>query len=221
MSAKVANLIAIETGILIGILSWLVYSHLPSADPGTAVTTGEKIATPVTAAAPISEPGSQSISAAEHSADREQARLMAERAASLQSYYLALARDAGTRPAYASQSVVADTPSYAVTEQPEAVPEYVAPSSTFIYYGDSVPAVIVPRHVGNRCPPTRHRDTRSSNLPLRAGPSILTLRNGGLAQSVPRENLGPPRGFKPPGGIVSQVRRPSGQPIEDGKRSIK
>src|SRR5205814_4855237 len=120
MNPKVANLIAIEAGILIGLMSWLTYSHYPSAETRSAAGMQKSNAGSVRTVAPPSEAISQRPSTAEYNAEREQARLMAERSVSLasrQRYEQAIA----TEP-YVS-SIAADSPSYSeVNQEPAVVP---------------------------------------------------------------------------------------------------
>src|SRR5207237_10565668 len=85
MSTKIANLIAIETCILVGLMSWLTYSKIPSSEPHPTAGMQESNAGSVTTVAPPSEAISQRPSIADYNVEREQARLMAERSVSLAS----------------------------------------------------------------------------------------------------------------------------------------
>ncbi len=72
MNLKVSNLIAIQLGVLVGIMSWLAYSRLESAKPRlAALETRESPATPA-AVIPVSDLGSQVTRALNDGADREQ-----------------------------------------------------------------------------------------------------------------------------------------------------
>ena len=42
MNPKIANLIAIETGILVGLMSWLTYSHFPARTGHRSKETGKQ-----------------------------------------------------------------------------------------------------------------------------------------------------------------------------------
>src|SRR5947209_7659605 len=55
MSPKIATLIAIETGILVGLMSWLTYSHFPSSEPHAAAGMQKSDAGSVRTVAPPSE----------------------------------------------------------------------------------------------------------------------------------------------------------------------
>jgi hypothetical protein len=73
MNLKVANLVAVQFGVLIGIVSWLAYSRFESAEPRiAAVETRKSHAAPVAAVAPISDLGSQVTRALDDGADSEQ-----------------------------------------------------------------------------------------------------------------------------------------------------
>ena len=60
MNLKVANLVAVQFGVLLGIVSWLAYSRFESAEPRIAAVEMRKSpAAPAAAVAPISDLGSQ------------------------------------------------------------------------------------------------------------------------------------------------------------------
>lgn len=197
MSAKVANLIAIETGILIGIISWLVYSHLPSRsetaalpqDRSDLVTAGS----PLTQIASESTEGSQRFSTAAYNPEREQARLMAEREASLQAYYRTLAQE--SRPIARSENEVlpVDTSSYAVPEQTEVVSSeyYPIPPPTVLYYAPALQNVVVADtgHLRNRGRSPHRRDGMRMNP--RTCPPPTNIRPN-VRKVVPSPNVGAP-----------------------------
>src|SRR6266850_1827872 len=169
MSPKIANLIAIETGILVGLMSWLTYSHLRSSEPRAEAGIQENMVAPVRGVAPVTpvapafEASNKRPSTAEYNAEREQARLMAERSASLQSYYREIARESGTRSALEDGSTVVDSPTYAeVNPEPAALAdEYVAPPQTVFYYAPAAVQNVVfanPHRFRNRCRSTPHRN---------------------------------------------------------------
>ena len=73
MNVKVANLVVVQFGVLIGLASWLAYSHFESAEPRiAAVETRERQAAPAAAVAPISDLGSQVTRALDDDTDREE-----------------------------------------------------------------------------------------------------------------------------------------------------
>ena len=149
MSPKIANLIAIETGLLVGLMSWLTYSHFPSSEPHPAAGMQESNAASVRTVAPPSEAISQRPSTADYNAEREQARLMAERSVSLasrQRYEQAIA----TEP-YVS-STAADSPSYAeVNQEPAVVPTDYLESPQTVIYAQPIVVFSNPRRFANRC----------------------------------------------------------------------
>ena len=153
MSPKIANLIAIETGILVGLMSWLTYSHFPSSEPHPAAGMQESNAASVRTVAPPSEAISQRPSTADYNAEREQARLMAERSVSLasrQRYEQAIA----TEP-YVS-SIAADSPSYSeVNQEPAVVPTDYLESPQTVIYAQPIVVFSNPRRFANRCRSTR------------------------------------------------------------------
>lgn len=143
MNPKIANLIAAELGILIGLMSWLAYSRLPSAGPSSQARVPESLAAPVTAVASAlvssNQRPSNVSSNSDYSGEREQARLMAERSASLQSYYRMIATESNTSSEAESGSVAVETPSYSTADQSAVVPaEDYVPLPTFLYYAEPI-----------------------------------------------------------------------------------
>jgi hypothetical protein len=217
MSAKVANLIAIETGILIGIISWLVYSRLPS-QPETTALPQEQGPASVTAASPLSQiasgstEGSQRFSTAAYNPEREQARLMAEREASLQAYYRTLAQE--SRPITRPENEVfpVDTSYYAAPEQTEVVSsEY--PPPTLLYYAPALQNVVVADtgHLRNRCRSPHRRDGTRTNP--RSCPPPTNIRPN------TRKVVSPPNGGTPPSPAVDEAkpRQTIAQPTFNGR----
>jgi hypothetical protein len=186
MNLKLANLIVVQFGIFVGVMAWLVYSHLPSAKPPAAAQMQE-ITAPIATGAPGFEARNQPPSRVDYSADREQARLMAERSvslASLQRYEQAIA----TEP-YVN-SIPADSPSYAeVNQEPAAVPtDYLESPQTVIY---TQPIIVFSnrRRFGDRCRSIHHpgavnptltrqcpdrRNSHSSDPRIVSGPIVGT-----------------------------------------------
>ena len=79
MNVKVANLVAVQFGVLVGIASWLAYSRFELPEPRiVAADRRESPAAPSTAVAPISDLGSQVTRALEEDADREQDQSIGE-----------------------------------------------------------------------------------------------------------------------------------------------
>src|ERR1700682_5108876 len=112
MNPKVANLIAIEAGILIGLMSWLVYSRLPSPEPRTAEEMQESTV------APIFEPRSPHPYAVDYIAGRERAQPAHKAEATTeQQYYQEIATEPYANSGLNNGSVAVDSPSYAEVDQ--------------------------------------------------------------------------------------------------------
>lgn len=217
MSLKVANLIAVETGVLIGLVSWIAYSHFPSAEPRTEAGAEEHSVAPVgnvssvTRAAPASETGSYLPSPLAYNPEREQARLMAERAASLaalQRYYQTTATEPYALSGADTGTAVAETPSYSYTEQPA---EYFEPPPAVVYYAAPIQTVVVsnPRHFRDRC----RTDTRPGVIDRtpRQCPVPESHRNDNRLVSVPKSNVPsppPPQSMKPRGTFTQAAPPP-------------
>jgi hypothetical protein len=177
MNPKIANLIAIELGILIGLVSWLTYSRFPSAEPRTSAEMRESSVAPVTAAAPGFQPRSQRPYAVDYSADRERAQPADEQPAQWeQSYYQSIAPQRYARSAVATDSIAVDSPSYAETyQEPAAVSSddlatpqtvvYSQPIQTIVYQPIQVVGFSNPRRFVNRC---------RSTPPLNGVPATIT-----------------------------------------------
>jgi len=72
MNVKVANLVAVQFGVLLGIASWLAYSRFESAEPrSAAVERHKRPADSVAAVAPISDLGSQVTRALDSDTDAD------------------------------------------------------------------------------------------------------------------------------------------------------
>ena len=201
MSPKIANLIAIEIGILVGLMCWLTYSRFPSVEPHAAAGMQESNTGSVRTVAPPSETINQRPSTADYNAEREQARLMAERAvslASLQRYDQAIA----TEP-YVS-SIPADSSFYPEAEQEQAVvpSDYLESPQTVIY---TEPIVVFSngRRFGNRFRSTHHpgavNPTFTRQCPDRRNshPSDPRIMSGPVVSTPPP----PSEGFKPRGPV--------------------
>lgn len=214
MNPKIANLIAIEAGILVGLMSWLTYSRLPSNEARPPAEMREssvapvKGAAPATAAAPAFASSNQLSSAGEYSPEREQARLMAERAASLESYYRTVAAQSYTRSAVQSGSIPADSPSYSeVNQEPAAASaDYQTPAQTVIYYAPPITTVVV-----DNSRPFRNR--RSAQRFNGAQPPIARQHPNRIRDSFPPPPPVPlPPRVKPPGVFSPPVVTGGGQP---------
>jgi len=183
MNVKVANLVAIQLGVLVGIVSWLAYSRFESAEPRiAAVEIQKRPVNSVAAAAPISDLGSQVTRALDDGADGEQDHTIGEQPApaapshqyspeavqqytalAAQQYYQQIAprRYASTGVASTSAPVA---PAYTeVAQEPAAVSsDYAEPLQTVAYAEPNQVVVYQPQFIvfsnqhrfPNRCRPT-------------------------------------------------------------------
>lgn len=184
MNLKVANLVAVQFGVLVGIMSWLAYSRFESAEPRVAAAERqERPVNSVTAVAPISDLGSQVTRALDSGADREQDQSIGEQPApavpphqyspeavqqytalAAQQYYQQIAPRRYASSGVANSSVAAVAPAYTeVVQEPAAVSsDYVEPLQNVAYAEPTQVAVYQPqfivfsnqRRFPNRCRPT-------------------------------------------------------------------
>jgi hypothetical protein len=195
MNLKLANLIVVQFGIFVGVMSWLAYSHLPSAKPRSAAEMQE-ITAPIETGAPAFEARNQRPSNVDYSADREQARLMAERSvslASLQRYDQAIA----TEP-YVN-SIAADSPSYPEAEQEQAVvpSDYASPQS--VIYAQQIVVFSNRRRFANRCRSTPRPGAVNPTLAHQCPDRRNSHPSDPRVVSAPNVSTPPPpaEGFKP------------------------
>ena len=215
MNLKVANLVAVQFGMFIGIMSWLAYSHFPSAEPRTVAEMREPTTKPVAAVVPISEPESQRRYTADYRADREQDQSIAEQPApavhqysaaavqqysalAAQQYYQQIAPRRYASSGLENSSVAADTPSYAeVAQEPEVVPDYPTPQTVayvqptqFIVYPQPQFVVFSNRHrFANRCRSTLHPAAHMTTTHRRPDEGESHVSGAGV---VPRRNASAP-----------------------------
>ena len=205
MNPKVANLIAIEAGILIGLMSWLVYSRLPSPEPRTAEEMQESTV------APIFEPRSPHPYAVDYIAGRERAQPAHKAEATTeQQYYQEIATEPYANSGLNNGSVAVDSPSYAeVDQEPVVVPSDYPASPQTVVYAQPVEIVVFsnPRRFANRCRstprhgafnPIAHQCPDRGNSPLSdtrivSGPNVST-------PACP-----PTEGFRPRGTVRQSV----------------
>ena len=226
MNPRIANLIAIETGILIGLMSWLVYSRFPSPEPRTAEETQESTAARFTKVAPVSKPENQRPYAVAYHADRERSRPVEEQPAQLaQSYYQEIAAQPYANSAPDNGSIAVDSPSYAEVEQEQAaVPSDYLESPQTVIYAQPAQFVVFSnrRRFANRFrsmplrgvfnPITQQRpDRRNSPLSdprMVSGPNVST-------PSPPAEGFRPRETVRQTGVTGSQQKR-VGSPASPG-----
>jgi hypothetical protein len=199
MNLKIANLIAVEFGVFIGIMSWLAYSRIESPEspePRAAAESQDEIVQPVATVAPAVQPRSPRRRPGDNANERERTELVDENMASTvqaREYYPEIA----TEP-YISYglngSIVKVVPSYvAVAQEPAAVsPDYAdyTASPQFVVYPEFASYYETPyrRSFAKRC-----RSNPRFGGPRRANPDFCPTsihppgRGGG---AVPHCNPG-------------------------------
>jgi hypothetical protein len=226
MNLKVANLIAVQFGIFIGIMSWLAYSQLPFGEPRRAAEVQEPMVGPVTTFAPASNPGDQRFQTVDYRADQERSQPVAEQPApavqheysaaavqqysalAAQQYYQQIAPRRYASSGLENASVAADSPSYAVAQQPAAVSSDYAESPQTVAYIQPTQVVVYPqpqfivfsnqRRFANRCRSTHPPgalNTITHRRPDRVGPhlggnGIVPRRNPNTPSCRPAQGLG-------------------------------
>jgi len=187
MKLKIVNLVAIQFGILVGILCCLMFLRLEPAEPPTAAETREQATERAAAVEPLSEAQDQRGDTVDHRADPEPAQLVPGQLApalpnqyspeaveryrteATRLYYEQIAPRRNASSSFTHSSIAAVAPSYTQVAQEPAVvqtddPEpqtvaYVEPAPVIVY---SQPAQFVafshPRRFENRCRPAPHSD---------------------------------------------------------------
>lgn len=238
MNVKVANLVAVQFGVLVGIVSWLAYSRFESAEPRVAVVEMRKSPAAPAAVAPISDLGSQVARVLDDGADREQDQSIGEQPAPVtpphqyspeavqqytalaaQQYYQQISPRRYASSGVANSSVAADSRSYAeVAQEPASVsPDYADSPQTVAYAEPAQVVVYQPqfivfsnqRRFANRCRPTlRSAAPITHRGPGRGGPHL-----SGSTESRPTKCLGtvPSRNPNDPSCRPSQESRPRGK----------
>lgn len=167
MNLKVANLVAVQFGVLVGIMSWLAYSRFESAEPRiAAVEMRKRPVDSVAAVAPISDLGSQVTRALDSGTDREQDQSTAEppvpvvpphhqyspeavqqyTALAAQQYYQQIAPRRYASASLENRLIAAVAPVYTeVAREPAAISlDYVEPVQT-VAYTEPYPVVVYPQ----------------------------------------------------------------------------
>ncbi len=212
MNLKVANVIAVELAILIGLMSWLIYSRFPSTAGDTATEMEEGSVVPFATVASVSKPRNQRPHPINYRVDRERVALADEQPVPTAQED---DQEIATQP-YADSdredgSITADSPTYAEADQepavtqsddltsPQTVP-YAQPSQIVVY---SQPAQIIvfsnPRRFANRRRSTPHRGVfmaTNHRRPDGVGPNtsedgILPRRNPNAPSWRPTQGFGP------------------------------
>jgi hypothetical protein len=209
MNVKVANLVAVQFGVLLGIVSWLAYSRFEAAEPRIAAgERRESPAAPASATAPISDLGSQVTRALNDDADREQDQSIGEQPApatlphhyspeavqqymalAAQQYYQQIAPRRYASAGVTNNSIAPVTPIYTQrAQEPAAVSSDSAePVQTVAYAEPTQIAVYQPQFIvfsNQRRFPNRRRPT------LQAAPHTPTAhhRHPGQGEFQPNDD---------------------------------
>jgi hypothetical protein len=186
MNLKIANLVAIQFGIFIGIMAWLGYSRLPSTELREAPEMKGKMVNSVPPAAPVSEPKNPRPDSVDSAADRERAEPVVEKPLPIaQTSDREISRVAYTATAApANRSIVAVSPSYTeVDDDPEVVSSDYLQSPETLAYDQPAAFVVVSnrRSFGNRCRSTPRRDRFATTTQRRSDRGSAHLIGGGIA----------------------------------------
>jgi hypothetical protein len=171
MNLKVANLIAVQFGIFIGIMSWLGYSRFQSAQPRTASEISATRVAPFETVSPVLEQRNQRPYPANYETDHEQAQPVDEEEAPVAPEYEQEIAQQPYPDSGGNRYVAADSPSYAEVGREPAVaqPDYV-PSPQILVYAQPA-QVVVFSNAG------RFANRRSRSRP-HAGTLIATEHRG-------------------------------------------
>lgn len=210
MNPKVANLIAAELGILIGIMSWLAYSRFPSAEPPAAAEVKGRMVNSIPPDAPLLQPRSPRPYTVDYRADRERARPVNEQSASMaQEYDQEIATQPYANSGLDNGSIAEASPAYtAVDQQPAAVPaDYQESPQIVNTQVVQIAAYSNFRGFPNRCRPAHHHG--AINPIVQQCPD-----RGNSPVSGPRIVSGP--NVNPPSGPPAQGPRTRGPVRQSG-----
>jgi hypothetical protein len=213
MNLKVANLVAVQFGMFVGIISWLAYSRLPSDEPRTAATV-----------AAVFAPGDQRPSTIDYRVDRDQpvaeqpAPAMHEYSAAAVQQYSALAAQLYYQQIaprrYASSglengSSVAVAPSYAEVAQEPALapPDY--PASQTAAYVPPAQFIVYPQPQFVLFSNHRRFPNRCRSTPPVVGAHMATTHR---RPDRPRCDLSGSTDFESPASPSAALRRPAKSP---------
>jgi hypothetical protein len=223
MNLKVVNLVAVQFGMFLGIVSWLAYSQLPSGEPRTTAEVRKPMAERMPTFASASNPAEQRSQTVEDRAVQEQTQPVAEQPVvpvvpheyspaavqryselAAQQYYQQIAPRRYASAGLANTSFAAVAPSYAeVAPEPMAVqsddptPEtvaYVQPTQVVVYQQPQFVVFNNSRRFANRC---------------RSTPPIIgtPLANAHRRLNRPRSHLIGSTGFEKPVSPPAASRR--------------
>ena len=122
MNTRVANVIALELGILIAILAWLAFSNLSNVKQYAVAQSQERTAGAFATVAPVSKSRSQSLYAADYRAGRQPGQLEdGEQAPAVQEYDQEIAAEPYASSDLADGGVTESSPYYSGVDQEPVV----------------------------------------------------------------------------------------------------
>lgn len=218
MKLKVLHLVAVEFGILVGIMSWLAYSQLRFGEPRTAAEVRKPMSEPVATFASAPNPADQPSQTVDYRAGQEQTQPVAERPAPVtqheysaaavqqnsalaaQLYYQQIAPRRYASAGLTNTSIAAVAPSYVVVApEPAAVPTddpvpetvaYVQPTEVVVYPQPQFVVFDNSRHFANRGRSTfRTPGTPLANAHRRSATPGTPLANAYRGLDRPRSHL--------------------------------
>jgi hypothetical protein len=192
MSAKVANVIAIELAILIAVLVWLGISRVPSVQLHPAVEARARADDSFAASAPLPKARSQNLDATNDDASGESStEAFEEQVQTAPEYVQEPVMEPYTSSAYAEELVAESEPYYAAAYQEPVVSSpdcYVAPVQQIVEFVQPSQIIVVsnPR----TCERPHPRPTPSCDPPSTIGHQIpgkgtVPTRGGGVPPRQP------------------------------------
>ena len=206
---KIANVVAVELAIMIGLLSWLVFTG-PFAERRSYSEIPENAA-PVATTVRLPEPRPQSLAMIDSNADarrvppHDQQPLVAQ-----QPYVQAVPAQTYPNPSYGNATLAAEMPVYEESGQvSEVVPSDYAASADTLVYAEPAPVVLyaVPyqvvifsngNHFAHRHRPAFHSGIFPANFARHQNPGAFQPVRGGMVNPRNIHSVAQ-QGFRPSG----------------------
>jgi hypothetical protein len=210
MNLKIANLVAVQFGIFVGIMFWLGYSHLESTKPPRiAAEIPQRLVNSIRPSAPGAAPRSERPRAVDYRADRAQARAVnTEPALTARAYDQGNDPEADVTSGPEESSFVERSPAYPDAEQypPTASSDYLSSPQTVGYVQPTQAVEYV-----QSTQPVEY--VQPSQIVVYQEPQIVAFSNdrsfGRRCRSQRHQDLRPIAQQRPDG-IASIVRLPPG-----------
>lgn len=186
MNPKVANLIALELGILIAVLAWLAFSNHSSVKQYPVAEEQERTAGSFATVTPVLKARNQPLYAVDYRADRAGPQQKdAEQAPTVQEYYQEIATEPNASSDLADGVANESSPYYAGVDQPVVYPPdcLVSPVNQIVEYVQPNEIIVFSnaRSFGRRNRSrTRCGGARMMVAQRRPGGGALRPRGGGL-----------------------------------------